>query len=200
MFLMSKEVLLDKNEHFKKQCYRSRADILSSGGVLTLSVPVLHTDHWMPVSEVRIDYRTPWQRTHWRSIATAYGGSPFFLYYKDELELFYTKHYDLLFDYNLQIVRTLLRLMRCPDPIRLTDGYVAQYPLDLRDALQPKLARADNYPYRLTKPYYQVFEDKFGYVPNLSVLDLLFNMGPDAVNYLKTCYQECEKIDHSLYE
>lgn len=200
MFLMSEEVLLEKNEHYQKQCYRNRADILTSGGVQTLSVPVLHTAHAMPVAEVRIDYKTPWQRTHWRSIVTAYGGSPYFLYYKDALEPFYTGHYDLLFDYNLQIVRTLLRLMRCPDPIRLTDSYTAHYPLDLRDAIHPKAVRADNYPYRLTKPYYQVFEDKFGFMPNLSVLDILFNLGPESVNYLKTTYMECEKRDLLLYE
>jgi len=195
---MSEEVLLEKCEHFQKQCYRSRTNILSGGGIQTLSVPVLHTAHSMPITEVQIDYRTPWQRTHWRTIETAYGGSPFFLYYKDSLEPFFADRYDTLFDFNLQLVRMLLRVMRCPDNIRLTEDYLTDYPLDLRDMIQPKEVRTKNYPFCVTQPYYQVFADKFGFVRNLSIIDLLFNLGPDAVNYLKTIHFECEMNDHTL--
>ena len=156
-FLLTGEALIDGEERYQKQSYRNRAVILNGNGVLNLIIPTIHDNRMGVVKEVRIEYVTPWQRAHWRSIESAYNNTPFYLYYKDALKPFFEQKFDFLFDFNTQLTLTLLKILQ---------------------------ARKPDYRYRLTSPYYQVFEDKFGFQPNLSIIDLLFNEGPQAASYL----------------
>lgn len=176
---------VDTRERYHKQSYRNRACILTGNGVQTLTVPVEHRTGPTPIRDAHIDYKMPWQRTHWRTIVSAYGNSPYLLYYLDALKPFYEKHFEFLFDYNMQLTDTILRMMRIPADLHLTDENTPPTTCDLREVIHPKNASQPDYPFRLRNKYYQVFEDRYGFVPNLSILDLLFNTGPDALSYMK---------------
>lgn len=196
-FLMQEEIWLEQCELFQKQSYRNRAYIQSGNGKQILSIPIVNGAGVFPIQEARIDYKTPWQRNHWRSIASAYGNSPYFLYYQDALKPFYEKEYEFLFDFNLQLMQTILRLMRTSCNIQLTTKHEPERPFDLRTVIHPKKSFKENYPLKLKQPYYQVFEDRYGFEPNLSIIDLLFNLGPDTPQYLRTNLKEYEKFYHT---
>ena len=132
--------------------------------------------------DIEIFYDNPWQRMHWRSIDMAYSNSPFFLYYKDELEKFYRKKFRFLLDYNMEILNTIFMLLGETRYISLTEDFIhsPEGILDLRNAFSPKNNDLEgNY-----KPYHQVFEEKHGFIADLSIIDLLFNEGPAAGNAL----------------
>ncbi len=176
------DFLIEKYEHFPKQTYRNRAHIYSPEGLLTLVVPVvkgskMHT----PVKDVRISYDFRWQRLHWMSLQGCYRRSAYFEYYEDDLALFYEAKEPFLFDYNEKLLHLLLRLLKIKATLKYTQEFIPDYPdlLDLRDSIHPK--KISKYP---PKPYYQLFEEKHGIISNLSIVDLLFNQGPQAINYL----------------
>jgi hypothetical protein len=167
--------LLEKHEHFVKQTCRNRCYIYGANGIQTLSIPLINTHEKIAVSEKRIAYGDSWQKLHWRSICSAYGNAPFFIYYKDELAPFYEQKFDLLFDYNTALLNTLLSMLGLSKEIRFTVEYEKNVKDDFRDLDQavPPL-----------KKYHQVFSDKNGFIPNLSIIDLLFNTGPEAKDFL----------------
>lgn len=134
----------------------------------------------MPVRDVRIDQRQQWARQHWRTITAAYGNSPFFEFYKDELILFFEAPPPFLFDWNLQLVDWLFSQLPFDTNRQLSTEYNPNPTdiLDFRRQISPKLNQAS------TKPYAQVFQDRFGFQADLSVLDLLFCQGPEAQKYL----------------
>lgn len=183
-FLLTGEALIDGEERYQKQSYRNRAVIMNGNGVLNLIIPTIHDNRMGVVKEVRIEYVTPWQRAHWRSIESAYNNTPFYLYYKDALKPFFEQKFDFLFDFNTQLTLTILKILQTGTNVRFTETFTPYGEDDLRLEIHPKKARKPDYRYRLTTPYYQVFEDKFGFLPNLSIIDLLFNEGPQAANYL----------------
>ena len=189
-FLMGKDVWIENRENYSKQSYRNRARILTGNGIQVLSVPIIHETHNPPITEVRIEYNTPWQRNHWRAIETAYNASPYYLYYKDILQPFFQQHFEFLFDFNLQILKALTKTLRIEPNIYLTTEYEAATTPDLRMLIHPKQCTQPQYPLQLTEPYYQVFDDRFGFTPNLSIIDLLFNMGPQSIQYLETLNQQ----------
>ncbi len=178
------EARIERLEHYQKQSYRNRACVMTGNGVQLLSVPVLHSATKMPVSEVRIEYKTPWQRNHWRTLVSAYGNSPYFLFYRDALQPFYEEKTEFLFDFNLRLVQTLLKLMGIRKTLALTDSFEPLQDGDARTTIRPGAIAMEEYPFKIEETYSQVFDDRFGFVPNLSAVDLLFNMGPDSRAYL----------------
>lgn len=176
-------LIIEKFEHFPKQTYRNRAAIYSPNGKLDLIIPVVkgakvHT----VIKDVRISYESNWQRLHWLSLQTSYRRSAYFEFYEDYFAPFYSKKYDFLFDFNLELLQQLLQLLKIKKEVMLTDSYKKEYvdAADLRDSIHPKktFEKSD------TKTYFQVFEPKHGFFPNLSIIDLLFNQGPNSLNYL----------------
>ncbi|OKS86437.1 WbqC family protein [Mucilaginibacter polytrichastri] len=177
------EIWLEQAEHFPKQTYRNRANIYSPDGVLTLVVPVVkgskvHT----PVKDVKISYDFKWQRLHWLSLEACYRRSAYFEYYEDDFAPFYEQKTSHLFDYNQKQLELLLRLLKIKSPLNYTESYEATYPgavTDFRKAFSTKKEVTIE-----QKPYFQVFEERHGFLKNLSIIDLLFNQGPQALNYL----------------
>ncbi|WP_207425225.1 WbqC family protein [Pedobacter sp. SYSU D00535] len=172
------ELFLERFEHFPKQTYRNRASICSPQGKLDLRVPVVkgskvHTK----VKDVRISYDFGWQRLHWLSLQTSYRSSAFFEFYEDDFAPFYDKKYEFLFDYNEALLQVLLKHLKLDISYSYTQSYIkdANGLTDYRETIHPKVA-SDYH----TKPYYQVFEERNGFIPDLSIVDLLFNKGPQS--------------------
>ncbi|KQC00931.1 WbqC family protein [Pedobacter sp. Hv1] len=174
--------LLENQEHFPKQTYRNRATISSPNGTLDLIIPVvkgakLHT----PTKDVKISYDSKWQRLHWLSIQTCYRSSAYFEYYEDGLVPFYEKKYDFLFDYNLDLLNWLFKQLKINPELALTETYEKDIAegLDYRNQFSKKTIHEIE-----TKSYFQVFSDRNEFIPNLSIVDLLFNQGPQTKSYL----------------
>jgi len=182
---MENKVWIESRENYCKQSYRNRARILTGNGIQTLSIPVIHEAHNPAIMKVRIDYTTPWQRIHWRAIETAYNKSPYYLYYKDILRPYYEQHIETLFEFNQQLLLTLLKSLRIKTSIQLTDHYEPSPEPNLCSLIHPKRCIESHYPLQLNSPYYQVFEERFGFTPNLSIIDLIFNLGPESTYYLE---------------
>jgi len=175
-------ILMEKFEHFPKQTYRNRANIYSPDGALTLVVPVVkgskvHT----PTHEVKISNDFRWQRLHWMSLESCYRRSAYFEFYEDDFARFYHQRFDNLFDYNDELLKMILKFLKMPVPLQYTDEYHRDHPelVDFRNTIHPKKEAAVE-----QKPYFQVFEERKGFIKDLSIVDLLFNQGPQSINYL----------------
>lgn len=169
---------LEKFEHFPKQTYRNRATIASPNGSLNMVVPItkgskLHT----PYKDVKISYQDRWQRLHWLSMQTCYRSSAYFEFYEDGLAPFYEKKYEYLFDYNYDMLSWLFKQLKLTNQLTTTKSYETDTAVDYRSVLTKK-----EVPLVQTKPYFQVFSDRNEFIPNLSIVDLLFNQGPQAKN------------------
>lgn len=178
-------VWLEACDHYVKQTYRNRCRIATANGVMDLTVPVEKLSGGkQPMREVRIAYHTDWQMLHWRALEAAYRSTPYFEYYQDDFRPLYEKKWTYLWDFNGALLEVTLRLLDLHPRLELTAEYRADWGgdvLDLREAIHPK--RPPVLPDG--KPYYQVFAQKYGFLPNLSVIDLLFNMGNEAVLWLE---------------
>lgn len=175
-----KNVILEKHEHFPKQTYRNRATIYGPNGKLNLIIPVVkgakeHTQ----LKDVKISYDEDWQRLHWLSIQTSYRSSAYFEFYEDDFAPFYENKYTYLFDYNLELFDMLKKHLKLKVDFDFSESYIKNYDLDFRESISPK--KESTY---VAKPYYQVFEDKYNFMPNLSIVDLLFSQGPQALQYI----------------
>lgn len=186
LFAHYNEVLMERYAHYVKQTYRNRCQILTANGMMNLTIPVEKVSGEKILDkDVRIS-STDWQRVHWTAIESAYNNSPFFLYYEDDIRPMYEKKFDFLLDFNLQLQETLVSLLGLNTKFRLTENYIDSHEYDLRETLSPKYkGETSNFN---PKPYYQVFKEKFGFVENLSVFDLLFNMGNESILILKDSY------------
>jgi len=183
MLKQSDKLWIEKCEHFPKQTYRNRASIYSPNGKLDLIIPVkkgsnVHTR----IKDVRISYESDWQRLHWMSLQTAYRRSAYFEFYEDDFRPFFEKQYTFLFDYNLELLTLLLNLLKAGKDFAFTEEYVKSYAniSDFRELIHPK-KKMESF---TVKPYFQVFEPKYGFIPNLSIVDLLFSQGPHSQAYL----------------
>ncbi len=184
--ISGKTVLIEACENYTKQTYRNRCDIYGANGKLTLSIPVKKERiRKIPIRDLKISYQQDWQRLHQRSIEAAYRSSPFFEFYFDDLKPFYQSKITFLFDYNLQFLKTICNCLEINPDITFSSDFYKQYSNDFRYIIHPKKdAIAFDATFQPQK-YNQVFTEKHGFIPNLSIMDLLFNEGPNAVNILK---------------
>ncbi|HRO48436.1 WbqC family protein [Agriterribacter sp.] len=178
---------IEQYERWQKAGFRNRCIIAGANGLINLSIPVEGGRHSNRlIREVRIDNSHRWQMLHWRSVVSAYNRSPWFEYYKDEMASFYHTKYDWLWDWNLVLLQWTIKKLGVEVKIDFTESWQKDYLpgayLDMRHQVLPKnfTSFAGDCPV-----YQQVFEDRLGFVPNLSIIDLLFCEGPNAVNLLR---------------
>lgn len=174
----------EKYANYEKQTYRNRMDIYGANGLLPLTIPVNYTQKERGLySDVKIANDYNWQLSHWKSLESAYKTSPFFEYYEDELRPLYNKSFIYLMDFNMACIDTLMACIQYDFKFQWTTEFVKQYPESTVDARTLIQRKARSYNFNMA-PYTQVFESKHGFLNNLSVLDLLFNEGPNTLDYL----------------
>ena len=205
----AEHVWIEQWESFQKQTYRNRCLIATTQGVQTLTVPVERTVN--DIKDIRISDHGNWRHLHWNALMSAYGESPFFDYYQDDIRPFFEQRWEFLFDFNEAIRAKMCELIDIQPSVSLTEEftvYSLQFTddyskgreglaskstvnckpstvnkiIDYRSAINPKHPEAD--PDFEARPYYQVYQQKHGFLPNLSIIDLLFNMGPESIFYL----------------
>jgi hypothetical protein len=187
--LAAQKVYIEQHDNYLKQTYRNRCEIVTGNGVIPLSIPVDKGENLKCLSrDIRLSDHTNWQTLHWRSLVAAYNSSPFFEYYADDLLPFYERTWHFLFDFNREIQTKILELIDMEVDVELTADFKTEFSqgeLDLRESIHPKKKPESEDPAYKTVSYYQVFDSKFGFVPNMSIVDLLFNMGPESKTILK---------------
>ncbi len=185
MALLAKNdhVVIEQYETFHKQTLRNRTLIVTANGVIPLSVPVVrpHGNHSM-TGEMQLSYHLPWHVTHWRTISTAYSSAPFFLYYKDAIERILLQVHQTLLELNNALLHTLTKALKIECTIALSEDFVKpnSLPHDYRNEYSIK----QSYDKISFPEYSQVFCDRMAFQPNVGILDLLFNLGPEAKDYL----------------
>ena len=188
----AEHVWMEQWESFQKQTYRNRCLIATTQGIQALTVPVDRPSTVNYIKDIRVSDHGNWRHLHWNALQSAYGESPFFDYYQDDIRPFFEQRWDFLLDFNEAIRAKMCELIDIQPKVSLTDSWsdISHSSLhtshssiiDLREAIRPKHPGAD--PDFEAKPYYQVYWQKHGFLPNLSILDLLFNMGPESIFYL----------------
>lgn len=180
-------LVIEQHEHFPKQTYRNRAEIYSPNGLLSLSVPLVKRNMRQAMKDVRIAYDYDWQKLHWRSLESSYRRSPFFEYYEDDFRPFYEgKQFEFLIDLNEALEARILKLLKWEVKFSKSTTYektLSPEQTDFRELISPKNTLASD-PDFVPKIYYQVFETRHGFLPNLSIVDLLFNEGSKATNFI----------------
>ena len=160
------DVRIEQWEHYIKQTYRNRCVIASESGPLSLSIPVEKVLPGTLVKEVRVSDHGNWRHMHWQALSTAYDRTPYFEFYADDFRPFYEKKYHFLFDYTEALRELVCHLMLYTPKAKTSDAHFSPC------------------------PYYQVFSERCGFLPNLSVVDLLFNMGPESVFVLRKSFRQ----------
>lgn len=177
----AEEIFIEREENYLKQSYRNRCYILSVHGPQLLTVPVyLGSQHKTPVKDIRIDYSKRWQQVHLGAIIASYGSSPYFQFYFEKIEKIISGRNDFLFDLNLELIESVIKMLRIDSKIRYTTDFTraGESENDFRYKISPK--RGSHY---LSKEYRHVFEPEGRFINMLSIIDLIFNMGPEAVEY-----------------
>lgn len=177
------EILIEKHEFFQKASYRNRCEISGPNGKLTLSIPIIGgKDKKQLYKETHISYEHPWLKDHWNSLCSAYRRSPYFEYYEDKFEAIYDKEYNNLFELNKAFFELIVSLLKIPNNISYTESYQKDLPDDIEDYRSYFLPKKEE---KLAAVYWQVFQDRTGFIPNVSIIDLLFNEGPNSLEVLK---------------
>ena len=200
------EVRIETAENYVKQTYRNRCVIAAANGPLSLSIPIVKPDTLKcQTKDIRISDHGNWRHLHWSALVSAYNMSPFFEYYADDFLPFYTQKWDFLFDFNEAIRAKVCELIDLHPKVAQTASYgfmdfggrsdvcVA----DFRNLISPKISVEADVTF-IPRGYYQVFREKHGFLPNLSVVDLLFNMGPESLLVLRDSIQEdaCQPLQN----
>jgi len=187
-------VYIEYCESYLKQSYRNRTVIVTANGPLQLSLPVADGPRAKgPIRDLKLSYDQLWQQIHWRGISSAYNNSPFFEYYSDDLApFFHEKKWKYLLDFNNEIQAAILKVLNLKVTIKYTTEYIPQREVpettaDFRYCIHPKHQKQDPDQCFYPTLYTQVFHEKWGFVPNLSIIDLLFNEGPQTIDYLRGC-------------
>lgn len=179
LILKHESFLIEGEENYLKQTYRNRCRILTSQGPLDLSVPVLRASfHKIKTRDTEIDYSKRWQQIHLRSISSAYRSAPYFQYYFEIFENIISENHKYLIDLNTKLLEALMEIIGIERKVLFTRSFTARSNSDFRYIISPK--KKSDYS---AKKYPQVF-DQFGFIPNLSIIDLIFNAGPDTAKYL----------------
>ena len=198
MELSPSVVYIEACENYQKQSYRNRCRFYAADGVQALTFPIIHEGgtHKLPISEIKVDYSTPWLQQHKRAIISAYRTSAYFEYYQDELFAILDSKPERLLELNQAITSFFIDKTGLKVDLRFTDSFSKDGSVilkdgekllcdDLREVIHPKRANTVLHDLGLEKPYFQVFAPKYGFKSELSIMDLLFNEGPDSILYLK---------------
>lgn len=187
---VSAEVYLEGGETFQKGGFRRRCELAGANGPLLLSIPLEKGKHnQLPIREVRIANRSDWGREHWQTIRSAYGRAPFFDFYAGELEALVRSRPTHLWDHNLACLQWLIGQLGLDTELRTTESYAADpgpQRLDLRNRINRRASIKEGDPWFEPQPYAQLFRERHGFLPNLSILDLLFCTGPQAAWHLQS--------------
>ena len=174
-YYRAEELQLEVCDHFTKQTLRNRCYIDSPSGALTLTIPVVKTEGKTMMRDVRISDHGNWRHQHWVALESSYRQSPFFEYYADDFAPFYEKKWEFLADFNEELMALTASLLDIQKPISRTMAYEANEAYRANGAYEAHWA---------PRPYYQVFASRHGFLPDLSIVDLLFNLGPEGVLWL----------------
>ena len=185
-FFLGETVQVEASENFQRQSYRNRMEMLSANGKLSLFVPIIKSkNNKTAIRDVEIDYATDWQKQHFKSIESAYNSSPFYEYIIDDFSFVFDTKEKYLFDLNQKILEQILIYLQVNNSYQLSSDFVVDLDHDFRNSIHPKPKMQKEDAHFYSNKYYQTFNDKFDFIENLSVLDLLFNEGSQAISILK---------------
>ena len=175
----AEQVVIEIHDNYQKQSYRNRCQIAGANGPVSLNIPIEKpATAKCKMKDIRISEHGNWRHVHWNAIISAYRSSPFFEYYEDDFRPFYEKKQTFLHDFNEELRQLICRLIGIQTPVFYSDTYIETIPdneIDFREIIHPKKK-----PIAETPVYYQVFAEKNGFIPHLSIIDLLFNMGNES--------------------
>lgn len=184
------QVMIEQMDHYVKQTYRNRCVIAAPDGPLALTIPTVKPDtEKCPLRDIRISDHGNWRHLHWNALCSAYNHTPYFEYYRDDFAPFYEqKPFTFLVDYNEALVALVCSLIDLTPQLSRTTTYLPPSPTgidDFRELIHPKRPATEVDSTFHPVPYYQVFQERLGFLPNLSIVDLLFNMGPESLLVLQ---------------